>query len=60
MAKPDMSLEPKITCYKIFIFPADFRISKTFSPFKNKFSSGFLRGCRKKLNNLVFLWVQRL
>jgi hypothetical protein len=42
MAKPDMSMEPsmepKITCSKIFYFPSDFRISKTFSLCRSKCS----------------------
>jgi hypothetical protein len=30
MAKPDMSLAPKVTCIALkSLFPADFRISKT-------------------------------
>jgi hypothetical protein len=38
MGKPDMSMKPKIICSKIFYFPADFRISKTFSLYRSKCS----------------------
>jgi hypothetical protein len=53
MAKPDMSMEPKMICSEIVI-QVDFRISKTFSIYKSKCSKAVYFSVTAQFAKYVF------